>query len=94
MSRFTPGQFRKSLQDKIKLADSTQPQDNAPYAIKNNSQESFTQQASTYAAKEMKDIRSSVQAPQSTASLPKDSFINKSVHERMQIQSKAQFGGK
>lgn len=95
MAIFTPGQYKKSLQDKIKgLADQGDVVETAPIAIKNNSHESFTQQASTYAANEMRQINSSVQAPHSTATLPQGSFINKSVRERMQTMVKEQHGGK
>ncbi len=94
MAHFTPGQFRSSLQNKIKAVPDPVAATSAPIAIKNNSPESFTKQASTYAAQEMREIRSSVQAPQSTASLPKGSIMNKSVHERMQSYVKSQNSGK
>lgn len=95
MAIFTPGQYKKSLQDKIKgLSDGGEKVETAPITIKNNSHESFSKPASTYAANEMRQINSSVQAPRSTATLPQGSFINKSVRERMQIQSKTLTGGK
>ena len=88
MALFTPGQFRQSLQNKIKaVPDPTSP-DAKTLQIKNNTPESFTQQASTYAANEMRQINSQIQSPRSTASLPPDSIMNKSVHERMQAWTK------
>lgn len=89
MAIYTPGQFKKSLQDKIKgLADQNQSVETTPITIKNNSQESFAKPAATYAANEMRQINSSIQSPQSTVRPPQGSFLNKSVRERMQTMAK------
>jgi hypothetical protein len=92
MALFTPGQFRTSLQNKIKQVEDPVAVSAAPIAIKNNSQESFTQQAASYAANEMKSINAAVQSPRSTATLPRESIMNKSVHERMQSFVKSNNG--
>lgn len=83
MPKFTPGQFRQSLQNKIKVAPDPEDEEIKPYQIKNLDPSTFSKPASRYAAGQMQQISQSVRGAQSTSSLPKDSIMNKPVHERM-----------
>jgi hypothetical protein len=92
MSVFTPGQFKQSLQNKIKQDPNPVTQEPRSPII-NTDPSTFARPASTYAAKEMQQIRSSVQHPSGTANLPSGSIMKKSVHERMTSFVKGQYGG-
>lgn len=89
MSVFTPGSFKQSLQNKVneKSAEAGD-EELKPFAIKKTDPNDFRPRASDYHARDQgQGVRG-----QGTAVLPKDSPINKSVHERMKSFVKEQYG--
>jgi hypothetical protein len=94
MPSFTPGQFRKSLQEKIKNNPDAVAQEEEPLRIKNTDPATFARPVSTYAGSEMKQINESVHNPTGTAALPKNSIMQKPVHELMKAFVKQQYGQK
>ncbi|MEP7166693.1 MAG: hypothetical protein ABI758_01790 [Candidatus Woesebacteria bacterium] len=94
MSKFVPGQFRQKLQEKIKANPLPDGEELRPFAIKNLDPNTFANTPSQYAGNEAAKLNQSVSAPQGTASLPKDSIMNKPVHERMKAFITEQYGKK
>lgn len=93
MALFSPGQFKQSLQNKIKQDPNPVTQEPRSPII-NTDPSTFSRPASTYAGHEMRSIQQSVSSPASHANLPKGSIMNKPVHERMKSFVKQQYGGK
>ncbi len=87
MSRFTPGQFRKSLQEKIREKKEDEEEENVQI-IKPPT--SFSPRASDYHRKQGQEA--SDQKSGGTAQLPTESPLNKPVHERMKSFVKEQYG--
>lgn len=91
MALFTPGQFKRALQDKVKnTPDPVDDESDQPIPIKKTQPDNFIPRASDYHAKPT----TTTPGGYSTAQLPKDSPLNKSVHERMKAFVKDQYTGK
>ncbi len=93
MAYFSPGQLKQKLQDKIRAGeDSSDEEELAPVPIKKTTPNSFAPNPALYASEQMKAIHNSVQGPKAASSLPKESIMNKPVHERMKAFVKQQYG--
>ena len=86
MPIYTPGQFKKSLLEKVKDAEKQKLEEEPPAQIKKNG-EQFSPRASDYHAKD-----GDQGGQYRTAQLPKESPLNKPIHERMKAFVKNQYG--
>ncbi len=89
MTLFTPGQFKQSLLKKIKETEEVASEEKPPLQIKKDAEE-FTPRASDYHASD-KNQRQEIR-DKGTAQLPKESVLNKPIHERMKDFVKNQYG--